>query len=119
MLFSTTHSIITSYASAQQVISDGSAAALIGVTNPNGTTTGLIFDVHKYLDSDNSGTNAECVTNNIDSAFAPLATYLRQNNRQAFLTETGGGNVASCETYLCQQNAYLNANSDVFLGYIG
>jgi len=107
------------YASAQQFISDGSAAALLGVTNPNGTTTGLIFDVHKYLDSDNSGTNAECVTNNIDNAFAPLATYLRTNKRQAFLTETGGGNVASCETYMCQQVAYLNANSDVFLGYIG
>jgi len=107
------------YASAQQFISDGSAAALIGVTNPDGTTTNLAFDVHKYLDSDNSGTNSECVTNNIDDAFEPLAAYLRQNNRQAFLTETGGGNVASCEEFLCQQNQYLDANSDVFLGYIG
>jgi len=107
------------YASAQQFISDGSAAALIGVKNPDGSTTNLAFDVHKYLDSDNSGTNAECVTNNIDDAFAPLATYLRANGRQAFLTETGGGNVASCETDLCQQIAYLNENSDVFLGYIG
>lgn len=107
------------YASAQQFISDGSAAALIGVKNPNGTTTGLVFDVHKYLDSDNSGTNAECVTNNVANAFQPLATYLRSNGRQAFLTETGGGNTASCETDLCQEIAYLNQNSDVFLGYIG
>ncbi|CAD6440267.1 a4d1e733-b7c2-4844-9ae4-1dad932047d2 [Sclerotinia trifoliorum] len=107
------------YTSAGSFISDGSAAALSKVTNPDGTTTNLIFDVHKYLDSDNSGTNPECVTNNIDNAFAPLATWLRANGRQAILTETGGGNVASCETYLCQEVAYLNANSDVYLGYLG
>ncbi|KAJ9136953.1 Beta-1,4-endoglucanase [Coniochaeta hoffmannii] len=105
--------------SAGAVISNGSAAALSTVKNPDGTTTNLIFDVHKYLDSDNSGTHTECVRNNIDDAFAPLAAWLRQNGRQAILTETGGGNTASCQTYLCQQIAYLNANSDVYLGYVG
>lgn len=105
--------------SAGAVINDGSAAALSTVKNPDGTTTNLIFDVHKYLDSDNSGTHTECVTNNIDGAFAPLATWLRQNGRQAILTETGGGNTASCQTYMCQQIEYLNANSDVYLGYVG
>lgn len=93
--------------SAGSVISDGSAAALSTVKNPDGSTTNLIFDVHKYLDSDNSGTHPECVKNNIDDAFAPLATWLRQNKRQAILTETGGGNTASCQTYMCQQIAYL------------
>ncbi|KAK6602872.1 glycoside hydrolase family 5 protein [Botrytis cinerea] len=107
------------YTSAGAFITDGSAAALSKITNLDGTTTNLIFDVHKYLDSDNSGTHAECVTNNIDAAFAPLATWLRANGRQAILSETGGGNTASCQTYLCQQVAYLNANSDVYLGYIG
>lgn len=105
--------------SAGAVISDGSAAALSTVKNPDGSTTNLIFDVHKYLDSDNSGTHTECVTNNIDDAFAPLATWLRQNNRQAILTETGGGNTASCEQYVCQEIQYLNQNSDVYLGYVG
>lgn len=73
----------------------------------------------RYLDSDGSGTSTECVTNNIDSAFSPLATWLRENKRQAVLSETGGGNTASCELYLCQQLAYLNNNTDVFAGYIG
>ncbi|ORY56371.1 glycoside hydrolase superfamily [Pseudomassariella vexata] len=107
------------YQSAGSFISDGSAAALLGITNPDGTTTNLIFDVHKYLDSDNSGTSTECVTNNIDDAFSPLATWLRKEGRMAILTETGGGNVASCEKYVCEEIAYLNANSDVYLGYIG
>ena len=95
------------YTSAQTFVSDGSAAALSNVTNLDGTKTNLIMDVHKYLDADNSGTSEDCVTNNIDDAFAPLATWLRANGRQAFLSETGGGNVASCETYMCQQLAYL------------
>jgi endoglucanase len=93
--------------SAGAIISDGSAAALSTVKNPDGTTTNLIFDVHRYLDSDNSGTHTECVTNNIDDSFAPLATWLRQNKRQAILTETGGGNTASCQQYLCQEIQYL------------
>ena len=126
----------TGYTSAGTFVSSGSAAALAAVKNLDGTTTNLVFDVHKYLDSDNSGTHAECVTNNIDDAFSPLATWLRSNGRQALNTETGGGNVASCETYLCQQIAYLkyvnpkisgnfrtdficSANSDVYLGYLG
>lgn len=58
------------------------------------------------------GTNAECTTNNIDNAWAPLAQWLRCNGRQAFNTETGGGNVASCETFMCEQVAFQKANSD-------
>lgn len=50
------------YTSAQQFISNGSAAALSTVKNPDGSITNLVFDVHKYLDSDNSGTHADCVT---------------------------------------------------------
>ncbi|KAE9393635.1 endoglucanase [Gymnopus androsaceus JB14] len=107
------------YTSAQQFVSDGSGPALLGVTNPDGSTTGLIFDVHKYLDSDNSGTHLDCVTNNIDDAWAPLATWLRENGRQAFNTETGGGNVADCVEFMCQQIAYQAQNADVFLGYVG
>ncbi|KAJ7598555.1 endoglucanase [Mycena floridula] len=107
------------WTSAATFISNGSADALKKVVNPDGSTTNLIFDVHKYLDFDNSGTNAECVTNNIESAWEPLAQWLRCNGRRAFNTETGGGNVASCVTFMCQQIAYQAQNSDVFLGYVG
>lgn len=59
-----------------------------------------------------SGTNAECVTNNIDEAWAPLAEWLRCNGRQAFNTETGGGNTASCQQFLCEQAKFQAQNSD-------
>ena len=95
------------YTSAGAFVTNGSLAALKSVVNLDGTTTNLIFDVHKYLDSDNSGTHAECVTDNVSSAFEPLAESLRSIGRQALLSETGGGNVASCEQYLCSQIKYL------------
>ncbi|KAF7325063.1 Endoglucanase EG-II [Mycena kentingensis (nom. inval.)] len=107
------------WTSAQTFVSNGSAAALSKVVNLDGSTTNLVFDVHKYLDSDNSGTMPECTTNNIDIAWAPLATWLRDNKRQAFNTETGGGNTASCIQRMCEQIAFQAQNSDVFLGYVG
>ncbi|KAI1193537.1 glycoside hydrolase family 5 protein [Nemania serpens] len=96
-----------------------SGPALLSVVNPDNTATGLVFDVHKYSDSDNSGTHTDCTTDNISSAFAPLADWLRANNRQAMNTEMGGGNTESCERYICDQVAYLNENADVYLGYVG
>ena len=44
----------TGYTSAQDFVNNGSGAALLDVKNPDGTNDGLIFDVHKYLDTDNS-----------------------------------------------------------------
>ncbi|KAF8322010.1 glycoside hydrolase family 5 protein [Clavulina sp. PMI_390] len=107
------------WTSAGTFVSDGSAAALNTVMNPDGSITNLVFDVHKYLDSDNSGTSAQCVTDNIADAFAPLAAWLRCNGRKAFNTETGGGNNALCVGYLNSQLAFIRSNSDVFLGYVG
>ncbi|KIJ14619.1 glycoside hydrolase family 5 protein [Paxillus involutus ATCC 200175] len=107
------------YTSAETFISSGSADALNTVKNPDGTITNLVMDVHKYLDYDNSGTHAACVTNNIESSWYPLSTWLRENGRQALNTETGGGDVDSCVGYLSQQIGYQAANSDVILGYIG
>jgi endoglucanase len=95
------------FTSAETYVSNGSLAALQKVTNPDGSTTNLIFDVHKYLDSDNSGTHTECVKDNVSTAFSPLATALRAIKRQAILSETGGGNTASCQQYLCSEISFL------------
>ena len=110
----------TDYTSAETFVSSGSAAALSKVTNLDGSTTNLIFEVHKYLDSDNSGTHVNCVSNQIDDSFAPFASYLRTAGRQALLAETGGGSSdASCLQDVCQALGYIEANSDVYLGYLG
>ncbi|KIM99752.1 glycoside hydrolase family 5 protein [Oidiodendron maius Zn] len=108
----------TSYTSVGGFISDGSASALSAVKNPDGSTTNLIFDVHQYLDSDGSGTSTQCTTNGV-SNLSTLATWLRSNGRQAFLTETGGGSTSSCYTDLCAELDWMNYNADVYLGWIG
>ncbi|KAL1737745.1 glycoside hydrolase superfamily, partial [Schizophyllum fasciatum] len=91
---------------------------LLNVTDPAGDDNSLLlFDVHKYLDSDNSGTHTECVTNNID-VFQALVDFLKQNgNRQALLSESGGGNTASCEQYFGEQLAFIKENSDTIVGF--
>lgn len=103
------------YTSAQEFVSNGSAAALSTVKNLDGSITNLIYDVHKYLDSDNSGTHTDCVTDNVSSTFQPLAYYLRCNGRMALLSETGGGNVQDCVTDLGSELNFLRANRFVHL----
>ncbi|KAG2358244.1 glycoside hydrolase superfamily [Suillus spraguei] len=109
----------TDYTSAKTFVSSGSADALASVRNLDGTVTNLIMDVHRYLDYDGSGTNTECVTNGIEDTWEPLSTWLRAKGRLALNTETGGGNVESCVSYISEQIAYQAKQYDVILGYVG
>jgi endoglucanase len=84
----------TNFDSAATLVSSGSAAGLMALTNPDGSTTNLLLDIHKYLDVDNSGTHAECVTDNV-AAFATVADFLRQNGRKGLVSETGASSAAS------------------------
>lgn len=93
---------------------------ILSLKDYDGSTDKLIIDVHQYLDSHNgwSGKSSECSDAGIDGiALGALASWLERNGRQAFLSETGGGNTQSCATYLRQQLGFLNKHSDVFLGY--
>ncbi|TFY83404.1 hypothetical protein EWM64_g612 [Hericium alpestre] len=106
----------SSYSSAQTLPTEA-GPYLVKLTDPIGGTDKLLFDVHKYLDSDNSGTHADCVTNNVD-VLTTLVSWLQENgNRQAILSETGGGNTASCETDLGQELAFVKENSDSIVGF--
>lgn len=108
----------TDYTSAGTFVQN-SGPALLTVKDADGSSNKLIFDVHRYLDSDNSGTNAECTSDHVSDSFTPLASWLRTNGRKAIVSEIGGGNTASCEQYVCAAIAALNKNSDVYLGYTG
>ncbi|KAL6855738.1 glycoside hydrolase family 5 protein [Trichoderma novae-zelandiae] len=108
----------TNFASVETYVSTGSADALGKITNPDGSTDLLYFDVHKYLDINNSGSHAECTTDNVD-AFNDFAGWLRQNKRQAIISETGASMEPSCMTAFCAQNKAISANSDVYIGFVG
>lgn len=85
----------TDFTGAQTFVSNGSAGNLSRVHNLDGSNASLIFDVHKYLDSDGSGTHLECVSDHVQDTFTPLARFLVANGRKAILSETGGGNTTS------------------------
>ncbi|KZT02406.1 glycoside hydrolase family 5 protein [Laetiporus sulphureus 93-53] len=107
----------SNYTSAQ-TFPTGAGPYLLDVTDPLfGNTERLIFDVHKYLDYDNSGTHAECVTNNT-VVLETLVSWMQANgNRQAVLSETGGGDTASCEEYLGQELAYVKSAYPSLVGF--
>jgi endoglucanase len=107
----------TNFDSAATLVSSGSADALMAIMNPDGGTDSLLLDIHKYLDVDNSGTHADCVTDNT-AAFETVAEYLRQKGRKGIVSETGASSDTSCMTAFCAQNALINANSDVFIGLV-
>lgn len=94
------------FTGAQTYVSNGSFENLSRVHNLDGSNTSIIFDVHKYLDSDGSGTQLECVSNHVNDTFMPLAKVLVANGRKAILSETGGGNTTSVSyrNLVCAQN---------------
>ncbi|KAL8969767.1 MAG: hypothetical protein Q9183_001839 [Haloplaca sp. 2 TL-2023] len=107
------------YTNAADFVSSGSAAALARVKDVDGTTDKLMFEVHKYLDEDNSGTHIECVSSYVDT-FEDLTQWLKDNGRRALLAEVGGGPYQkSCLRDVCELLTYLNDNGDVYAGYLG
>ncbi|KZP20628.1 glycoside hydrolase family 5 protein [Athelia psychrophila] len=90
---------------------------LAALTDPAGGTSQLIFDVHQYLDSNGSGSSTECVKDNVDVLTTLVAWLKSIGNRQALLSETGGGSTASCEKYLDSELAYVKANSEYIVGF--
>ncbi|KAI1373374.1 glycoside hydrolase family 5 protein [Hypoxylon crocopeplum] len=108
----------TNFDSAATLPGIGGAEQMLDIKNPDGTTDNLLLDIHKYLDEDNSGTHAECTTDNTD-AFTALAEFLRGKGRKGFVSETGASKDASCFTAFCAQNTLINVNADVFVGLVG
>jgi len=108
----------TNFASAAAFPSSGNGNLMLQVHNPNGGYDNIVLSVHQYLDSDFSGTSAECSQGaQAVTGFNNLAKFLRSNgNRKAMILETGGGNTQSCMTQLCQALDAVNANADVFMG---
>ncbi|KAL3427666.1 endoglucanase iii [Phlyctema vagabunda] len=112
----------TAFTSVGDSLPTGSAVALNTVTDPKGTGANpkknLIYDVHQYLDTDWQGKATECAHDGVDG-LNTLYNWLKTNNRQALLTETGGGSTDSCAKNLCAELDWMNYHSDQYLGWVG
>ncbi|KAJ7707642.1 glycoside hydrolase family 5 protein [Mycena rosella] len=75
-------------------VSSGNSAVFGAIKDPNNN---VAIEMHQYLDSDGSGTNATCVSSTIGAERLAAATsWLQANNLKGFLGEIGAGNNAAC-----------------------
>ncbi|KAG7566855.1 hypothetical protein FFLO_01356 [Filobasidium floriforme] len=96
---------------------DGTNDPIVQITDPAGGKEKLLLDVHQYLDSDGSGTHADCTTDNV-AMMNNLANYLKGKGRQAILSETGAGPDASCKTALAAQLKTVVDQSSSIIGFV-
>ncbi len=79
----------------------------------------MLIEVHQYLDSDNSGTHAECVSPGIGAERLKAFTeWARSHQRRALLGELGGGNNPVCAAAVRGALDYMQANADVWAGWL-
>ena len=106
------------YTGAMSWVSCGNAAALINLKDPSDSTgSKIIYQMHQYLDSDNSGSHTECVSSTIFQERLVAATnWLRQNKKLGLIGEYAGGANAQCITALQGGLKYLKENDDVWVG---
>lgn len=85
--------------------------------NLNDPQDKIIYEMHQYLDSDSSGTSETCVSSTIGKERLQSATtWLKNNNKKAFLGEFAGGVNSDCETSVEGMLSFMSENTDVWMG---
>jgi len=103
----------TSWTGAWTWVSSGNAAAFQNLTDPYNN---IAIEMHQYLDSDGSGTNATCVSPTIGAERLQAATqWLQQTGYKGLLGEIGAGSNADCISAV-QGALCLMQQSGVWLG---
>ncbi|KAI0974902.1 glycoside hydrolase family 5 protein [Xylaria arbuscula] len=112
-------------ATTQYIFAEGnsySGAYVWNTTNDNlsGLTDSadkLIYEMHQYLDSDNSGTSDVCVSTTIGVERLVGATeWLRENGKLGILGEFAGGANTQCQTAITGLLEHIQEHSDVWAG---
>jgi len=86
----------TSWTGAWTWVSSGNGAVFGAIEDPYHN---VAIEMHQYLDSDGSGTNAICVNSTIGvDRIADATTWLQANNLKGFLGEIGAGSNSACIT---------------------
>ncbi|MGS4886925.1 glycoside hydrolase family 5 protein [Roseibium sp. MB-4] len=86
-----------------------------GIADP---ANNFAFDIHQYLDADFSGRNATCPrTKDALKALEAVTIWMRQSGFQAHLGEFGGTGSPDCLDGLAKVAAYINGESDVWIGW--
>ncbi|KAG9004813.1 hypothetical protein FRB94_002062 [Tulasnella sp. JGI-2019a] len=104
----------TSWTGAWSWTSSGNAAAFTGLKDPYNN---IAIEMHQYLDSDGSGTNATCVSSTIGAErIADATAWLKANNFKGLLGEIGGGNNSVCIEAISGTMKYMQQAGSPWLG---
>ncbi|HEX5126364.1 MAG TPA: glycoside hydrolase family 5 protein [Rhodocyclaceae bacterium] len=105
----------TWWTGAHSWIDSGNSVAMLAINDP---INNFVFEVHQYLDSDSSGTQANCVSSTIGSERVQAFTnWLRANGRKGFLGEFAGANNDICKQAVDNLLTDMENNSDVWAGW--
>ncbi|KAH3903753.1 hypothetical protein HBI56_170330 [Parastagonospora nodorum] len=105
-----------SWSGAWTWISSGNGASLVSLKDPQDK---LVYQMHQYLDTDGSGTSANCVSSTIFSERLAAATkWLKDNKKVGVIGEFAGGNNEQCISALKDGLSYMQRNGDVWFGAI-
>jgi endoglucanase len=88
---------------------------MLNVVDPGGA---FAFDVHQYFDRDFTGTHADCQSVDVGiNSLAPFTKWARKHGMRGFLGEFGVGSNRKCLEVLNRVLEFMEANSDVWLGW--
>jgi len=104
----------TNYTGAHDWVSSGNATAWDTVDDPTGN---FAFELHQYLDSDNSGTHAACVRGKGATVLADATSWARAKGYRLFLAEVAWSQDASCADEGSAIMHYTTSNADVWTGW--
>lgn len=91
------------------------ADALLRIRDP---AENYAIEIHQYLDSDYSGTSANCVSSKIGSqTLIGVTDWLKKHGKKGFLGEFGAGSSQTCLLAVEDMLTYLDSNSEIWLGW--
>lgn len=105
-----------SYSSAKDFVSSGAGAQAVLRTDP---LNKLIFHLHAYFDSDNSGTHDTAAVGAGVGRLSTATAFARTNGLKLFLGEFGIAHTKQCLIEGAAALDYMKANSDVWVGWTG
>ena len=104
----------TGWDGAHSWVANGNAAALADLRDPAGN---MAFEVHQYLDGDNSGTHPDAVPGAGASRLAAFTAWARAHHARGFLGEFGFAGTPEGLAEGQALLAYMGANRDVWRGW--
>jgi endoglucanase len=104
----------TSWTGAHSWISSGNAAAYENFSDPG---SNFAFEVHQYLDKDNSGSHAEATSGAGAKRIAAFAAWAKTRHVRGLLGETGWSKDDASQAEGEAELAAMDQDRDVWLGF--